>query len=101
MKKILLFTLMISGFGLFAQEGETPKTVMLDQAETGCIIQPKHIEPVRLVDANYCFRAQIIQPTQVNELPNGTMPLSEDLPYVQTIRGVVYTFDHIRYTARP
>ena len=44
--------------------------------------------------------SRVIQPTEVNELPTGTMPLSEDLPYVHTIRGTVYTADHLRYTVR-
>ena len=101
MKKSLLFALLVSGFGLFAQVEETPVPVKNDQREIYCVIQPRHIKPVLLVDAKYYFRAQIIQPTQVNELPNGTMQLSEDLPYVQTLRGAVYTFDHIRNTARP
>ena len=100
MKKILVFALLFSGFGLFAQEKQTNGTVSIERKEIGCIIQPRYIEPVRIVDVNYYFRAQILQPTTVNEQPNGTMPLSKDLPYVQTIRGAVYTFDYIRYTAR-
>ena len=44
--------------------------------------------------------SRVIQPTEVNELPTGTMPLSEDLPFVHTIRGTVYTADHLRYTVR-
>ena len=51
-------------------------------------------------DTDRYFRGAFIQPTEVNELPNGTMPLSEDLPFVHTIRGSVYTADFLRYTVR-
>jgi hypothetical protein len=43
---------------------------------------------------------EIIQPTETNELSNGTMPLSKELPYVHTIRGYAYTADYLRYTPR-
>lgn len=43
---------------------------------------------------------ELIQPTVVNELPNGTMPLSKDLPFVHTIRGTVYTYEHLKYQVR-
>lgn len=46
------------------------------------------------------WRSQVIQPTETNELPNGTMPLSKDLPYVHTLRGYTYTADYLRYTPR-
>lgn len=101
MKKFFAFSLLlISSFGVMAQAQNQEGTTTIERDEITCIIQPKHLPIKVLIDVRYFFRAQIIQPTAVNELPNGTMPLSEDLPYVQTIRGAVYTFDHIRYTVR-
>jgi hypothetical protein len=51
-------------------------------------------------DTDRYFRGVLIQPTEVNEAATGTMPLSAELPFVHTLRGTVYTFEHIRYTVR-
>ena len=58
------------------------------------------IKTPRCLDAIVWPNFVSIQPSEVNELPNGTLPLSKDLPFVHTIRGAVYTYDHLKYQVR-
>jgi hypothetical protein len=113
MKTLITLFGIVLGFGTMAQEQVQelkPRKINLIQVEQpvaeeqevqyfewpGCIL--RFIDPAspsRKVDYS-----MVSQPTTINELPNGTMPLSEDLPYVHTIRGAVYTADYLRYTVR-
>ena len=97
---ILAAMLVLNVFGQEkAEEKETNLRICGSESELVYIDGIKH----RTLEC-YTFysieSSRVIQPTAVNELPNGTMPLSEELPYVHTIRGAVYTYDHIRYTVR-
>jgi hypothetical protein len=66
---------------------------------------PQFVQDLRLSECyaapkHWYWQVELKQPTQVEELPNGTMPLSESLPYVHTLRGATYTYDHLIYTVR-
>lgn len=100
MKNIIALFACLITLGAIAQN-ET-ETRVLEKSEIVCIIPQKRIEPIVYQwDANAYHRAQLKQPVLTNEQIYGTMPLSEDLPFVHTLRGAVYTFDYIRATARP
>lgn len=94
-------TIFAIALALGAAAQEELKTIVLKESEIGCIIPPRSIEPTVYVwDADAYYRAQIKQPILSNEQFYGTMPLSEDLPFVHTLRGSVYTFDFLQYTVR-
>ena len=101
MKYSLAFFALFLGLFCSAQE---IKKVNSEPTKT-CIIPPLEIEDLKIaacyvLPEDWFLQSQIQQPTRINEQPNGTMPLSKELPYVHTIRGAVYTYDHLRYTPR-
>ena len=102
MKTIITLSAMVIALGAFGQEEKNLTENNLRICHDG--VTEICIDGVRLENMTFSFfrvfEPQIIQPTTVNELPNGTMPLSEDLPFVHTIRGSVYTADFLRYTVR-
>lgn len=108
MKNILIFGMILFGFSAFGQEKveetELKKTSEEITFRCGTPTGVYSIEGIKLrplnTDGYFMLNTKIIQPTETNEQPNGTMPLSKDLPFVHTIRGVVYTADHLKYTPR-
>ncbi len=108
MNKITFIIAIFIGFTAFGQEeaNENIQEKGSQEPEIGCIIWPEDIKVRPLAfSADDYFRAQILPnnyETNINVFgsPNGSMPLSKDLPFVHTIRGAVYTADYLKYTPR-
>ena len=108
MKTIITICTLFAATAMFAQEEQTrfvdeEPVVVTPQEETDNVRPQHYVEDLQTPDL-WIEQAWpedgIVQPTHINELPNGTMPLSKDLPYVHTIRGYVYTAEHLRYSVR-
>jgi len=100
---ILIFALFI-GFAAFGQEGsaEEIKVVKIEGAGETCILWPRDLEP-RMLPTNlavdYYYRAKITKPIgEFHELKD--WKLSEELPFMNTVNGAVYSFDFLRYRGR-
>jgi hypothetical protein len=103
-------TLLLAAIGFMAQAQNEPKTVDRDQIvdmpkrdimkHGPQFVQDIKIRECYVLTNKAYWQAQLKQPTQIDEQPNGTMPLSEELPFVHTLRGATYTYDHLRYTVR-
>ena len=105
--KTFVTTLTILCMGAFAQEAKTVltnKQIMDSQQKKDILRHGPDV--VQDLEIRECWVApqwpetEIFQPTEVHELPNGTIPLSKDLPFVHTIRGYTYTYEHLRYSVR-
>jgi len=106
MKNILLLFVLLLGFAAQAQEkpAEEIKTIKIEDPGKICILWPQELKPIPLVfNADDYYRSQVVQvpsEVKVGTTPVGSMQLSEDLPFVHTINGSVYTFDFLRYSVR-
>lgn len=103
-------TILLLAIGLVSYAQDEPKTISVDQI----IKMPKRdimkhgpdfvtdleVQECYVAPEHWYWQYALKQPTQVEELLNGTMPLSKELPFVHTIRGATYTYDHLRYTVR-
>jgi hypothetical protein len=108
MKAIVTFLLALFTISVSAQD--QPKTLSVDQlqdfpqrniiSDSPVAVPDLKISECYAAAKHWYWQVELKQPTQVEELPNGTMPLSESLPYVHTLRGATYTYDHLRYTVR-
>ncbi len=103
-------TLLLAAFGFMLQAQNEPKTIDRDQIvdmPKRDILKhgPQFVQDIKIRECyvltnDAYWQTQLKQPTQLEELPNGTMLLSKKLPYVHTLRGATYTYDHLRYTVR-
>jgi hypothetical protein len=104
MKNTLLIFALFLGFTAFSQEKpnqEITVKVLEGPADT-CILWPADIEPKLLpknVAIDNYYRTQIVKPIgEFHELKD--WKLSEDLPFMHTVNGAVYSFDYLRYRGR-
>ena len=108
---LFLFSFVV-GFAQ-AQDNQKQEPVKVKEVpETGCIIWP--VEPPKTVphifDADEYYRHQIVQPFYVQDEASKQDPchyrsftkgvLDEDLPFVNTLTGTVFTFDYLRNSVR-
>ena len=103
-------TIVLLAIGLVAYAQNEPKTISVDQIKEmpkrdimkhgPDFVRGLEIPECYVAPDNWYWQVALKQPTQVEELPNGTMPLTKELPFVHTLRGATYTYDHLRYTVR-
>ena len=108
MKVIATILFLTLGLTTFAQEES--RTISADQIKEmtkrdimkhGPDVVPElKIRKCYAAPENWYWQYALKQPTHVEELPNGTMALSKELPFVHTLRGATYTYDHLRYLVR-
>lgn len=104
---ILLFALFL-GFATFGQDKpvEEIKTLKIQEPKDVCILWPAELKSPPLVfNADDYYRGQVVQApfeykVGTSQAGTGSMPLSEDLPFVHTLNGSVYTFDYLRNSIR-
>lgn len=92
MKIYLIITFLTFGVVALAQQ-----EVSLPENQTFEVICRRSIMRIDTSNFDDFTRLQIIK---TSDLSIGALPLSKDLPMVQTIHGTVYTFDHIRTQPR-
>ena len=103
---------------VFAQSEKQEKVDRIPNGEKPeCIIWPAEVAKITPVvfNSDEYYRTQVKQPYGISfQLPcgnsdfdldayiisRGPEPLNENLPFVNTLRGSVYTFDYLRYQVR-
>lgn len=108
-----LFVFLLAVAFAQAQDNQPQKPVKVKEVpEAGCIIWPAELpKPVpHIVDADEYYRNQIVQPFYVRDEASKQDPchyhgftkgvLDEDLPFINTLTGTVFTFDYLRNSVR-
>ncbi len=121
MKNLLFIGMIFVAFTAFGQEeaNENIQEKGSQEPEIGCIIWPEEIAIRQLAfNVDDYFRSQIVQPySLITRFPCGNIskeareryfekkskrvgPLNQDLPFMHTLTGSVYTFDYFRNSVR-